>query len=135
MVAECPAASKIIRSALAGARALRMNSSIDSDHLTISTFSPGNYLMMVLTRTPFNPAHEPTGHMLGSDEWTATMVRCPGSLVMLFISTTPLATSGTCSRKSRRISSLSFECAFMGNMRDCRLTIDLGQAVVAFEYS
>jgi hypothetical protein len=63
---------------------LRMNSSIGSDHLTISSVSPENCLIMVLARMPFGPTHGPTGHTPGRDEWTATRHRCPRSLAMLF---------------------------------------------------
>ena len=79
----------------AGLRALRIYISGSSSNLTISMFSPPNWLTMAWTRAPRGPTHVPTGSTLASREKTATFARSPASRTIPLISTIPWLISGT----------------------------------------
>ena len=66
----------------------------------MSMFSPPSSFITALTRIPLCPTHEPTGSIFWSFDETATLLRKPASRAIAFISTTPLAISGTSSSKS-----------------------------------
>ena len=65
-----------------------------ASHSITSIFSPFNSFITFWILTPFAPTHEPTGSILGSGEYTATLLLEPASLDTLFISITPSYISG-----------------------------------------
>ena len=55
----------------------------------MSIFSPPSSPVIVFTRVPFCPTHEPTGSMCSSFELTAIFDLAPASRAIDFISTIP----------------------------------------------
>ncbi len=79
-----------------------MNLSISSLQETTSIFSPLSSLTIFCILIPRSPTQQPTGSTPSWAATTATLLRKPASRATAFISTTPLAISGTSSSRSRR---------------------------------
>ncbi len=73
----------------AGWRALHTNFAGSSSHAMMSILSPRSSCTTLWTRDPFIPTHAPTGSTSRSFDFTAILVRNPGSLATLRMVTTP----------------------------------------------